>query len=178
MQMSDLLPDAVALLCLDPEELAGVVLQCLKSDGEQSGLLSRYTFTLNSNLTGYPEEHRGKVARALTEAWIWLEHEGMIAPRPGERDEWVFITRRGMLVASPEKLAAYCRANLLPKQQLHPLIVQKVWASFLRGDYDTAVFQAFKEVEVSVRAAVQLPDDLVGTDLMRRAFNPDGGTLR
>jgi len=114
MRMSDLLPEAEALLRLEPEELAGIVLQCLKSEGERSGLLNRYTFTLHSNLTGYPQDQLEHVARALTEAWIWLEREGMIAPQPGADGGWVFITRRGMLVASPQNLAAYRRAKLLP----------------------------------------------------------------
>lgn len=32
------------------------------------------------------------------EAWIWLEREGFIAPRPEmgiHAEEWMFITRRG-----------------------------------------------------------------------------------
>ena len=44
-------------------------------------------------------------------------------------------------------------ANVLPKQSLHPTIAERVWPNFIRGEYDTAVFQAFKEVEVAVRAA-------------------------
>jgi uncharacterized protein (TIGR02391 family) len=53
-----------------------------------------------------------------------------------------------------------------------------VWATFLRGDYDAAVFQAFKEVEVAVREAVSYPPEVVGTDLMRRAFDTKAGPLR
>jgi uncharacterized protein (TIGR02391 family) len=57
-----------------------------------------------------------------------------------------------------------------------------VWPLFLRGDHDVAVFQAFKEVEVSVRKAANakgggFPDDLVGVTLMRKAFHPDNGPL-
>jgi uncharacterized protein (TIGR02391 family) len=57
------------------------------------------------------------------------------------------------------------------------IIAQKVWTLFIRGEYDTAVFQAFKEVEVAVRGAGDhTPTDL-GTDLMRKAFHPNGGPL-
>jgi len=48
---------------------------------------------------------------------------------------------------------------------------------YLRGDFDVAVFQAFKEVEVSVREAAKLPDTLLGVKLMRTAFDKDGGPL-
>ncbi len=68
----------------------------------------------------------------------------------------------------------YRQVNLLPHHQLHPRIVQKVWASFLRGDYDTAVFQAFKEVEVRVREAAQCADTDIGVALMRKAFGKRG----
>lgn len=66
---------------------------------------------------------------------------------------------------------------MLPKRMLHPVIAQKVWATFLRGDYDTAIFQAFKEVEVKVRSAGGFGVEELGTTLMRRAFHPDEGPL-
>ena len=77
---------------------------------------------------------------------------------------------------------AYRKGRILPVDLLQPLLVEKVWPQFLRGDHDVAVFQAFKEVEVAVRKAANskgaaYPDDLVGVSLMRKAFNPQGGPL-
>lgn len=66
---------------------------------------------------------------------------------------------------------------MLPREQLHPAIAQRVWATFLRGSYDTAMFEAFKEVEVAVRTAGAFTDRDLGTDLMRRAFNVTNGPL-
>ena len=51
---------------------------------------------------------------------------------------------------------------------------QKVWASFLRGDYDTAVFQAFKEVEVEIRKVAECADKDIGVGLLRKAFGESG----
>ena len=48
---------------------------------------------------------------------------------------------------------------------------------FLRGDYDTAVFQGFKEVEIAVREAGEYAETDRGTDLMRTAFNVKTGNL-
>src|SRR6266550_2551021 len=93
-----------------------------------------------------------------------------LAPRPGDSGDWVFITRHGAQVASPDKLKAYRQADLLPKHLLHPTIAQKVWASFLRGDYDTAIFQSFKEIEVRVREVGKFAATDIGVDLMRKAF--------
>jgi uncharacterized protein (TIGR02391 family) len=52
-----------------------------------------------------------------------------------------------------------------------------VWPSFLRGEYDTTVFQAFKEVEVAVRSGGGYAATDLGTDLMGRAFNYTTGPL-
>jgi uncharacterized protein (TIGR02391 family) len=60
----------------------------------------------------------------------------------------------------------------LPKAQLHPLIGSTVYSAFLRGAYDTAVFEAFREVEVAVRAAGQFGPNDYGKELMRDAFKP------
>jgi Protein of unknown function (Hypoth_ymh) len=53
---------------------------------------------------------------------------------------------------------------------------------FRRGDYDVAVFQTFKEVEVTVRKACNAKkagysDSDVCTALMRKAFRPETGPL-
>ncbi|WFU39870.1 TIGR02391 family protein [Bradyrhizobium sp. CB82] len=46
-----------------------------------------------------------------------------------------------------------------------------------RGKYDTAVFEAMKAVEVSVRNAASLSDKDIGVWLMRKAFDPENGPL-
>jgi len=109
---------------------------------------------------------------------MWLEREGLLAPKLGSGDSnWYFITRRGSKVRKPEQLVAFQNSNKLPQKQLHPIIAEKVWALFLRGEYETAVFQAFKEVEVLVRNACGYAPTDLGIDLMRKAFNKDTGQL-
>lgn len=166
-------PDADALLELEPEELAGVVLEHLHSLPEKASEFNRHNYTLGETVKEYPRAVQEPLRHALMEAWVWLEREGLLAPRPGDVS-WSFITRRGKQIRSRDDLAAYRRASLLPRQLLHGRIAQKVSASFLRGDYDTAVFQAFKEVEVAVREAGGfLPTD-IGVSLMRKAFGTGG----
>ena len=173
-----IVPDPESLLSLEPEELAGVVLQHLNSLPESgSGQLNRYNFSLPHTVQEYPPAYRDQISRALMEAWVWLEREGLLAPKPGSQGEWVFITRRGKKLTTAEDLKAYRRGDVLPRRLLHPRLAQKVWASFLRGDYDTAVFQAFKEVEVRVREAGSFADIDIGVILMRKAFEPEKGPL-
>lgn len=59
----------------------------------------------------------------------------------------------------------------------HPQIADKVYSLFIGCDYDTAVFQAFKEVEVAVRTAAKLGPTDIGVPLMRKAFDVNTGPL-
>ena len=68
-------------------------------------------------------------------------------------------------------------SDSLPKPELHPIIAQKVLPIFERGLYGTAVFEAFKHVEIAVREAGGYEENDLGTDLMRKAFHVDNGNL-
>jgi len=108
---------------------------------------------------------------------MWLEREGMLAPRPGQERQWVYVTERGHRLAGATDLTVYTRSNIIPKESLDPILASKVHNLFIRGDYDTAVFQAFKEVEIRVRKAASLGNDSYGVSLMRDAFHPENGEL-
>lgn len=49
-------------------------------------------------------------------------------------------------------VANHSRLALLPRALSHPLIHLCCWSVFMRGEYDTAVLQAFLEVEGAIRA--------------------------
>jgi uncharacterized protein (TIGR02391 family) len=172
--MHSLIPDPEDLLALEPEELAGPLLECL-SAGSDSVFEAHFIWLY---VKEYPEEHWNKLSSAFMVAWNWLLREGLIAPvpAPGAHNEH-FVTERGKRIANAADFTAYVKASLLPRQLLHPVIAQKVWAPFLRGDYDTAVFQAFKEIEVAVRASGNYGTANIGMDLMRKAFAPGTGPL-
>jgi uncharacterized protein (TIGR02391 family) len=169
-----IIPDPEVLLSLEPEELAGIVLEYLS---QNSGMLNPVCLCNPDNLRGYPVGHRDGIEKALMEAWVYLEREGFIAPRPGDTTGWVFITRKGQRLRGAYDLRAYRRASLLPKEQLHPVIAEKVWSAFLRGEYDTAIFGAFKEVEVAVRDACGFRAVDYGVPMMRKAFHPATGPM-
>lgn len=62
-----------------------------------------------------------------------------------DKDTWRHVT---------DQLAeAYRKRGLLPSAILQPVLLEKVRPMFLRGDYDLATFEAFKQVEISVRTA-------------------------
>lgn len=179
MSIHSLLPDANALLELEPEELAGVLMEYLNSltSSDQRQMLNRFNVSLGHWVQEYPQDRQEEMRQALMEAWVWLEREGLLVPRVGTQDGWVTISRRGQKLTTRDQVRRFRQANLLPHQQLHPRIAYKVWATFLRGEYDVAVFQAFREVEVRVREAGQFAATDIGAPLMRDAFGA-GGPLR
>jgi len=57
---------------------------------------------------------------------------------------------------------------------IHPLIEREARPQFLIGKYDLGVFASMKAVEVRVRALAKFGDDVIGVDLMNKAFGPTG----
>ena len=174
-----LISDYKTLLGLEPEELAGIVLEHFNSQGTtKRALIGCGNFIAPETLRDYPRDHVDDIRYALVEALLWLENEGLITQDPGQRSkDWCFITRRGRKLKNRTAVAAYRKANLLPKELLHPMMVDKVWPLFSRGAYDTAVFQAFKEVEVAVRDAGEYPEEDCDAELMKKAFDSKTGKL-
>ncbi len=177
--LSSIVPNADDLLALEVEEVAGVLLSHLNSRGSDSGnsVVQRGSISQGNffNALDHHPEYPGRqseVNRSLMEAWSWLQGEGFLVRDANQPADWFFLSRRAQQLKSREDFASYRKASLLPKGQLHPVIATKVYPAFLRGEYDTAVFQAFREVEVAVRRAGKFPAALVGVELMRKAFRP------
>jgi uncharacterized protein (TIGR02391 family) len=181
MSMHDKVPNVEDLLALQPEELAGILLEELTGNGAQRPLDLNRSNLLNSDVYvhGYPADRHADVRNALSEAWSWLEREGLLTHNHRHQGVWgwYMVTRRGMQVRNVDGLRGYRNANVLPRQLLHATIIQRVYAAFLRGEYDTAVFQAFREVEVAVREVGGFQPTDVGVELMRRAFHAENGPL-
>ena len=138
----------------------------------------------NPNLN-YPYKSYEDILFVLMEAWQCLLSEGFIAPRPANlrsttgmsQNMTYFVTRRGKKIETLEDYEDYRKADLLHKHQLHPIIAEKVWSIFAQGSYGTAVLEAYKQVEVTVREASGYAETDYGTDLMGMAFNVNAGNL-
>lgn len=172
----DIFPPIETVLEMEPEEFAPFVLRHLSKLRD----INRYNYTLCSTeevIKYAGQQNVEEFKKRLMEAFIWLEREMFIAPKPGESGEWRFITRSGGRVLKEEDFGSYARESLLCSEILDPILVRKVKPLFLRGDYDTAIFQAFKEVEIRVRKTGKYTNDEFGVDLMRKAFNPNKGKL-
>lgn len=173
-RFDDVFPPIDIALELEPEELAVFVLKYL----DEQPNINRYNFTLgtNSDMSLYVTDNRQRTVfcERLMEAWMWLEKELLVAPRPGQQGDWAYVTPRGKRVLQEQDFTSYRRGSLLPSDGLDPVLVRKVKPLFIRGDYDLAVFAAFREVEERTRQLSSLTDSDYGRDLMLKAFGPSG----
>ena len=183
LQLPQVIPDPDLLLALEPEELAAKLLFLVRQrqDGEfhPANLQNELGGDPSRGQPGYPPHRVKEIGDALTEAWAWLEAQGLVVPAHGTNGQngWRRLSRRARRMESEADFASFKIARLLPREILHPKIADPVWRAYMRGEFDVAASQAMKAVEVSVREASQLGASIIGVKLMRAAFNPENGPL-
>lgn len=180
--LTEAFPDAKTLAALQPLELGDVILELVQAGGPGRVMFSLVGILEPVNNRADPawsQAVRSQVEQAVAEAMACLEHAGLIIadPTQGHSTSYRTLTRRGRQLQNRELASAYRKAAILPSALVHPAILEKSQAAFMRGDHDIAVFAAFKAIEVAVRTACGFPDGELGVPLMRKAFHPDTGPL-
>src|SRR3954463_9655586 len=182
-ELTQAIPDADVVLALEPEELGAKLLLLVRQRIARERRDEFHPRNLENEVTTAqgPYEWKGpQISLALAEAWAWLEAQGLIVPAAGTDGAtgWGRLSRRAQKFESEADLKTFAFARRLPKEALHTRIADKVWAAFMRGEFDVAVFQAMKAVEVAVRDAADYTNDDYGTPMIARAFNDENGPLR
>jgi uncharacterized protein (TIGR02391 family) len=176
MRFCEFMPDAAIILGLAPEEVGGVLLEYLHQAKQPS--FHVVNMFGGDEMTGYPQHQRQAVTEAVVEGISWLVTQGLLVPRLDQASAgWYKRSRRGDQLATRGQVKAYLAAATFPEDLLHPTTLKSAKEPFLRGEYDTAVFRAFKEVEVAVREAGGYNVGDYGVDLMRKAFADTSGPL-
>jgi len=67
--------------------------------------------------------------------------------------------------------------TILPSAYIHPDIIDKSFDLISKGQFESAVLQAYKRIEIKIREKSKLPSDEFGVNLIRKAYNPDNGIL-
>lgn len=118
-------------------------------------------------------EYKGEPLEAIAEAMTWLRARALIAKNPNQSSESaIFVTRTGRRVLADGPQAFYANESL--QGGVHPLIEAKARPQFLIGEYEQGVFASMKAVEVRVRKLGAFGSEVVGVDLMNKAFGPGG----
>ncbi|MBL8267242.1 TIGR02391 family protein, partial [Steroidobacter sp.] len=168
------------------EELAAVVLQHLNHEFQHSNQfrsqspprvhLASYC---GSESPPYEVDQGKQVRHALAAAFYHLTLTGMLTPDPDNHQHgWWNPTRQALQLQTTKDYARYVQASKYPKGQIHPLVQESSYAEFLRGDYETAVFKAFRSVEIAIRTRGGFASNDIGVPMARKAFHPEHGQLR
>ena len=185
--LPEIVPRIDILVALPPEKLAQILLS-LAAENLNNGIFTPGVVTGPAALYGvgpnaqgcYPRERIGETEVAIAEAWHWLDINMLTMPAEGINgtNGYKRLTRRGeALAGNAGEFENYAVATDFPKAMLHPALGDDIWLELAQGKYADAVFKAFRTVEIAVREAGGFEPNDVGVDLMRRAFNPNGGPL-
>lgn len=179
-RLSTLIPDPNSLLEMHPADLAGFILEVLSSTGPmERTILHRRNFLLNvaDDYKTLPQGTKTNIGVACSTAWSWLETNGLICLDPDQDNGWFVITPRGAAVHDHHGVRKLISSEQLPEEFLHPELLINVRPLFLQSRFDTAVFEAFKSLEVAIRTAAKFGHEMIGVQLASRAFHPDDGVL-
>lgn len=183
--MKDIFPPVEVLLELEPQEIAQYLLPYLnqvrvKDNKNKIGRLNEIGPD-NSVIRAYVGDNQhlaAEVSKVLSEAWAWLEAECFLVGDITEyQGNWKSISRKGLDILKPEDFKNYIHLKLIPKGVMDSILEKKIWSTFIRGDFEIAIFAAFREVEVRIRTVGGYPNTDIGVPLARKAFNPSSGPL-
>ena len=145
------LPSPEEMAGMLPEELAPLVLQELTGHGQIKGArfhYSSYCSHLNQIYGPRVAHHVLEAAgRSLTEACAHLQQLGFVAFDTDVAYGWMFVTRRGnQAVASLETYEREQIRARFPAATFHRLLCGASYDAFVRGNFQQAVTEAFREI--------------------------------
>jgi uncharacterized protein (TIGR02391 family) len=188
-ELAQLFPTPEALLALEPDALGAKILSllCKRPPNQNQGmfLLSGLTGelwpypTIPSHQSPFPQNKRPEIDLAISEAWAWLEREGLLIPASDTNGHngWRVLSRRARSHAQDVDASRRAAPITFPKELLHPRILERAWPAYMRTDFDNAAFEAMKAVEIVVRDAAGYGPEKIGVNLIQDAFSQGKGPL-
>jgi uncharacterized protein (TIGR02391 family) len=114
----------------------------------------------------------------VTRAAYELERDGFLWQDIGQSESFKILSDLGTKVVQQDlaemRLPSIDIDQLLSRDDLRGLVRD----DFNSGDYETAVFKAFRHLEESARAKAKEPASSLGVTLMSAAFSPANGKLK
>lgn len=141
---------------------------------DYTGLL-REKIALYFKIDKLAEEEYALGMRAVYE----LEMDGYIMTDPTQMsDNFKILTDKGKEIVEQSleemRLPSINIDEILSRDDLR----NKVHDDYVNIDYESGVFKAFKLLEEKVRAKANQPPDVMGAELMSKAFSPKTGILK
>ncbi|MEP6643281.1 MAG: TIGR02391 family protein [Acidobacteriaceae bacterium] len=188
-ELAQMFPTPEALLALDSDALGAKILAllCKKPPNQNQGMFLLDSFlaelwpypTMPGYQPPFPPSKRSELDLAISEAWAWLEREGLLVPAPDTngRNGWRVLSRRARGYAEMVDISLRAAPVTFPKELLHQRILEKSWPAYMRTDFDGAAFEATKAVEIAVRDAAGYGPEKIGVNLIQEAFSQGKGPL-
>lgn len=184
LYLVDLIPQAAAVAALPPEELAMAVLKTLNppSDfrvprNQTPSEISRHNYC-NQQAQRYEDSHHNALVLAIATAFQYLVTTGMVVASPFSfQGGLCVLTQRAQSLKTDTDYQRFRHSVSYPRGTIDPAIEEVTFAEFMKGDYETAVFKAFKLLEDLVRRTSGAGNEEIGIPLMRSAFHPKNGPL-
>ncbi|GLY53584.1 TIGR02391 family protein [Lentzea sp. NBRC 102530] len=158
-------------LALPIDELAMLVLEDIVRSNHWNEWNVLNSYVNDSAGLGYGNDPEAR--KAIAEAMGWLRSQGMIARSPEQTADAAIIVTRWGGEALKKSVAEVLAVNRI-QSNLHPQLEQKVRRQFLLGEYEMAIFVAMKAIEVRVRHLAGYGNEVIGGDLMIKAFKSGG----
>ncbi len=124
-------------------------------------------------------QRRDELKTKLRQAWNWVEQQGYVAPAHGQHGgNWKVITDEGWRIAHSREGDDTLRRVQAAAQltiDLHPRLQEAgVEATFRAGDTDSAIRDAFADLEDTVRTLSGYSTAEYGVRMMSKAFAKTG----
>jgi uncharacterized protein (TIGR02391 family) len=127
----------------------------------------------------------GSEGRRMVRRFIgrWLDDRLLSGPDAELRARLIEqLARQGWRVRETDSVLVICEpvrgvpvsASFLRASRLHPLIEAEARPQFLINKPEQGVFASMKAIEVRVRKLAGFGDEVIGVDLMNKAFGPAG----
>lgn len=176
MSIRTAFPTVEALELAGVAAVAGAMLKTLLPS-TKNGETAFHVRNQIGEIQGLYESRQWEAGRAASEAFNWLQARGFMCQAPASDVGWFILTRAGLKAAHVHDFPAWSADRELPESLLHPQIAAECMTSFRAAKYDTAVFEAFRALEVAIRTGADLGPEFLGTKLATRAFHPEDGPL-
>lgn len=94
-----------------------------------------------------------------------------------EGEEVYYPTKKGFQFPESEFEKVVRSWTITPSAYVHPDVMDKCFDFLAKRQFESAVLQAFKCIEVSIREKGNFSNEDYGVPLIRKAFNPKTGVL-
>jgi len=94
-----------------------------------------------------------------------------------EGNDVYYPTKKGFHFPEAEFGKVVERWTITPSAYVHPNVMSKTFELLSMRQFDSAVLQAFRCIEITIRGKCCFSDEDYGVSLIRKAFNPQTGPL-